>query len=462
MLQEAEFAVLRNLDARYVRWHLIDPARQVAEIYPPTKGKTSWDFSHLDADMIPFLEASKGQEPIINFTIVPFWMFKTGQPIPHSDIPADPALRAAYLEASCKELVDPTGEELGNYFARIVSWYTKGGFTDENGIYHYSGYHYDMPWWGVLNEVDGMTPEQYTLCYDAIVSAVREVSPKTKFVGISLGLPSFQPEYFEYFLNPKNHRPGIPLDMVAYHFYAGAYGLGGSTEQETIAEWQYTFFTQAAGFLSTVRYIESIRQRLSPSTRVDLDELGALVANDAASLGNPEKAKAFPSSYWNLDGAICAYLYVELAKLGIDVATASGIYDLPHGLPGHLPTITFIDPETGAVHSPVHVLQLLKDNLGPGDRLVSTENPADPNGSWFSGLSSSDVAVQAFETAKGRRLLAINKRLHAINLDLSGVGSVGETKVVDEQSGDNPARPIKLNGNILRLEPFAVAVVDLE
>jgi len=25
---------------------------------------------------------------------------------------------------------------------------------------------------------------------------------------------------FEYFLDPRNHRPGTPLDMISYHFYA--------------------------------------------------------------------------------------------------------------------------------------------------------------------------------------------------------------------------------------------------
>src|SRR5687768_5662656 len=44
-LQEKEFAVLRELSAKYVRWHLINASRHVAAIYPPTKSRTSWDFS---------------------------------------------------------------------------------------------------------------------------------------------------------------------------------------------------------------------------------------------------------------------------------------------------------------------------------------------------------------------------------------------------------------------------------
>jgi len=87
----------------------------------------------------------------------------------------------------------------------------------------------------VLNEVEGeheMTPERYTQLYDVIVWAIREVSPKTKFAGMALGLLSFEPGFFEYFLNPKNHRPGIPLDIIAYHFYAGYFA--GSSKKETI------------------------------------------------------------------------------------------------------------------------------------------------------------------------------------------------------------------------------------
>ena len=42
------------------------------------------------------------------------------------------------------------------------SWYVNGGFTDENGVRHESGYHYKFPVWEVLNEVESehtTTPE---------------------------------------------------------------------------------------------------------------------------------------------------------------------------------------------------------------------------------------------------------------------------------------------------------------
>jgi hypothetical protein len=49
---------------------------------------------------------------------------------------------------------------------------------------------------------------------------VRAVSPGTKFVGASLAHPREAPAFFEHFLDPKNHAPGTPLDMISYHFYA--------------------------------------------------------------------------------------------------------------------------------------------------------------------------------------------------------------------------------------------------
>ena len=82
-----------------------------------------------------------------------------------------------------------------------------------------------------------------------------------KFVGLALAEPGANPRMFEYFLNPQNHQPGIPLDMISFHFYAVP------TADQTPDVHQYTFFTQADRFLDVVRYIQDIRQRLSPATR---------------------------------------------------------------------------------------------------------------------------------------------------------------------------------------------------
>src|SRR5439155_26885117 len=87
------------------------------------------------------------------------------------------------------------------------------GFTDEYGKQHEAGYHYSIPYWEVLNEVDfehRMTPQTYTRLYDAIVTAMKKVEPELKFAGVSLAIPAQNPDFFEYFLNGKNHEPVVP------------------------------------------------------------------------------------------------------------------------------------------------------------------------------------------------------------------------------------------------------------
>jgi hypothetical protein len=107
------------------------------------------------------------------------------------------------------------------------------------------------------------------------------------------------------------------------------------------------------------------------------------------------------------------------------------------------------------------VLQLIKRNFAPGDKLVFTQDSSDSMGSLFPELSSSDVAVQAFETSKGRKLLIINKRLREVNLNLAKIGPIGTTTIVDEKSRGGAPHTMPPNGEILHLRPFAVAVVEV-
>ena len=58
--------------------------------------------------------------------------------------PADPN-QVVWDYTQGTELRDPSGKELGDYYGRLVSWYVNGGFTDENGVRHVSGYHYRLP-----------------------------------------------------------------------------------------------------------------------------------------------------------------------------------------------------------------------------------------------------------------------------------------------------------------------------
>jgi Glycosyl hydrolases family 39 len=437
-IHDSIFAALHALGCDYVRYvpWLPYPRLGVAELQPPTRQKTSWDFSVIDPMTLDFLNATKGHSVILNFSTIPAWMYKTSQPITYPDDPY--AVFWDYTQGSIPR--DTTYGEIANYYARLYSWYTKGGFTDELGRRHESGYHYDVPWWEVLNEVDfehGNTPQSYTRLYDAVSGAIKKESPNTKFVGMALAY-SDRPEWFEYFLDPRHHKNGTPLDMISYHFYAL-----GSTEKGTDVM-QYTFWDQADGFLKGVKFIESIRKRLSPATKTTIDELGSILDNDNEA---PDRKTPIPDAYWNLSGALYAYTYLALAHLGIDIVGESQLV----GYPTQFPSVSMINWKTGRPNARYWVLKLLKDNFGPGDKFVN------------SGLKGNDpdaeaITLQAVTTGKGNRLLLINKRNKTIRLVLPNEFRGTKIRMVDPSTGDEKAAGSVVTESPIELKPFVVAV----
>jgi hypothetical protein len=432
------YQAVKELGADYVRYvpWLPYPRLGVAELEPPTKEKTSWDFSLIDPMTKDFMAATEGHSTVMNFSTIPAWLFETEKPVTY---PADPN-KVYWDYTQGTELKDKSMKDLGDYYARLVSWYTKGGFTDENGKEHHSGYHYNFPVWEVLNEIDfehKMTPKQYTDRYDAIVSAIHEVSPDTKFMGLALADPSGNPAMFEYFLNPANHKPGTPLDYISYHFYASP------TRGEDLNTWQYTFFDQADKFLATARYIESIRLRLSPTTKTDTDELGVILPTDDDSNHGKAEAK-IPALYWNAAGSLYAYLFVELTKMGIDVIGESQLV----GYPTQFPSVSMIDWDNGKPNARFWVLRLIKDNFHAGDKLVATRS------------EGGDIESQGFSTPSGNKLLLLNKRNHNVTVTLPAGSDGKQVKIVDEGSGEGTPREEKVGGTHLTLTPFSVAVVN--
>ncbi len=439
-IHDSIFKALHDLQGDYVRYvpWLPYPKLGVAELDPPANGKTSWDFSLIDPMTIDFLNATQGHSVILNFSTIPQWMYKTDKPVSY---PADPN-QVVWNYEQGSELRDPSGKEVADYFGRLLAWYTQGGFTDELGVHHASGYHYKIPYWEVLNEPEGEhnpSPEAYTKLYDAIVLAMRQVQPATKFVGLALAFPGGNPHFFEYFLDHKNHQSGIPLDFISYHFYASP-----SADQSPEVQ-QFTFFDQADGFLNTVRYVEAIRKRLSPETRTTIDEIGSISADDGEQ-GNPgHVVKPIPNSYWNLSGAMYAYIFGNLTSMGVDVAGESQLV----GYPTQFPSVTMIDWTTGKPNARYWVLKLLRDNFGPGDRLVESDS------------GNSSVYSLAVITGGGKhRLLLVNKRDRPVDLKIAGARGA-QDQYVDQTTAFAPPTSMTLESDNLTLNGLSVAAITL-
>lgn len=438
LIHDAAFAAMKELGADYVRyvpWHPY-PKLAVGELEPPTSDKTSWDFSLIDPMTLDFLAATEGHSRILNFSTNPAWMYRTEKPVAY---PADPD-KVGWDYTQGKDLRDPSGEELAAYYARLVSWYTRGGFTDELGRRHDSGYHFSIPFWEVFNEIDiehQPTPKEYAARYDAIVGALHAIDPKMKFVGMALAFPERHPEMIEYFLDHAHHRPGTPLDMISYHFYATP------TREQTAADWQYSFFDQADRVIASIRFVEAIRKRLSPETRTTIDEIGTILPTDWHPDTPYDPGPPIPPVYWNASGALFAYFYIEAAKLDIDIVGESQLV----GFPSQFPSVTMVDWTTGAPNARFEVLRLLHEHTGAGIQRAATR---------FLG---SDIDAQALIGTGGKQLLLVNKRNRPIVVELPAGFIRGSILTVDESTGN--ARPVakEWSGATLTLAPFAVSAL---
>jgi hypothetical protein len=437
-IHKATFKALKELEAdyiRYVPWFPY-PKLAVAELDPPEKDKTSWNFTYLDSTMEAFMEATKGHPVVINFSTTPAWIWKTDSVVTY---PADP-YKTCWTYNQGTQLRDTTMKEVSDYFTRLFSWYTQGGFTDELGKFHKSEHFYKIPYWEVLNEPDlehNISPRIYTKMYDAIVSKLKKLSPDTKFVGLSLSRVR-NPEYFEYFLNPKNHQPGIPLDGISYHHYSQPSWTWNDQPMEV---YQYTYFEKAEAFFDRVRYIENIRKRLSPNTITMINEIGTMTHAPKDGIYN------IPDNYWNLSGSLYAYIYLELTKIGIEVAGESQMV----GYPTQFPDVSMMNWKNGNPNARFWILKLLKDNFGPGDKLV--------NATYNNALG---VYVQGFITKKGKKLLLINKKNIETPLQLPDEAKNAQISFVDITTGEKPPMKSQLTGNSITLRPYAVAVVLLK
>ena len=442
-IHEQLFGALKDLQADYAHYqpYNVFPRLAVAELQAPANGKTYWDFSLMDPIAEDFIKATAGHPVVFNIGTLPAWIFKTRDPVSIPQNPDEPYW--TYSEFNELKLDARTLKLAAEYQARLASWYMAGGFIDEFGKRHESGHHYDIEYWEVLNDPDfegSLSPADYTRLYDAIVAAVRKVAPRIKFMGPAVG-DLAHAHYFSYFLDPANHEAGIPIDMLSYHVFLMP------DVDESPAVMAYTFYQQADKFLLAAGYIDLLRQHFQPHAGTDVVDIASMLPDPLA----PKLAQPIARSYWNLSGGIFAYLYAKLAVLGVDVVGASELIDSP----GIVAASTLVDWDTGRPNARYWVTKLLRENFGPGDKLVRplpyTVLQPDP---------APQVFVQGFITPRGeRKILLINKRETPFAVKVPRAAH-GTLQLVD-QATDASAVKRPLTTDTLQLPPLAVAVVTV-
>ena len=377
-----------------------------------------------------FYASTPNASHIINFSTTPDWMWNFTAPYiyPHDVNTIDDSYNSG------TQLSDPTLKQVGDYYARLVSWYVHGGFTDECGVYHHSGHHYDIEYWEVLNEPNSehhIMPAYYNKIYDAVVTAIHAVSPNTKFVGIALStppIPNTYPftDYFQGFLDPSNHETGVLLDCFSYHWYA-------QPAEGTSAAQAASSYQAVDDFLPMVAEVEAIRKQHSPTTRTLLDEVGTI---------SPDST--IPDDYWVWSGGVYAYLFSHITAMGIDCLGESQLV----GYPGQFPSVSMVNWTTGLPTARLRVLELLQQSFAPGDSLVQTNS-----------TDEDLVHGQAFMSPTGAlKLLLINKQEQPLSVDVSDFkGSTA--KSVDISTGGGPWRTETVTGSTFSIAGYATAVL---
>ncbi|KAJ5808776.1 hypothetical protein N7474_010045 [Penicillium riverlandense] len=423
-----------NNYVRYVPWFPY-PELAVVELEPPVKNgthcSTSWNFTYADQLLLDFLHSTPNVSHIINFSTTPDWMWVSDVPYtyPH-DVDA---IDWNYNNGT--KLRDPSGKEVADYYRRLLSWYVKGGFMDECGVYHHSGHHLDIEYWEVLNESEAeheIDIGLYNTLYDVITEAIHEVSPSTQIVGLAMA--SRNATRVAGFLNPENHKPGTPLDWISYHFYSTP---SNSTTQREAAQ----SFQMAEQLVGEVEAIEAVRKRISPRTKTTMDEIGTMDPMGSTTI---YPGYTIPEEYWVWSGGVYAYVFSRMALLGIDVVGESQL----SGYPGQYPSVSLIYWKTGLPTARLRVLQLIQHSLKPGDKLVKTGN------------DNAQLHVQGFVTPEGQqKVLLINKQDKNAVVQVPGFQKA-KAETVDVSTGGGPWRTEEVDGSSVKVPPYAVVILS--
>jgi uncharacterized protein (TIGR03437 family) len=187
----------------------------------PETAPGQWDFSQLDAVVIPLLGLGD-HSPEFQVAVAP-----------------------SFMNDSQGHLLRSHYQDFANFAANLVRYYNSGGF-DAGGKHYQSSSPYHITWWGIFNEpnINGLSADDYVALYNVVVPAMQAADPNIKFVAVELS---------DFGNEPQNMMPTFVqkvtahVDVVATHYY-------GSCNQ---ADPDQTVFDAISYFIDHVIYIYS-------------------------------------------------------------------------------------------------------------------------------------------------------------------------------------------------------------
>lgn len=453
-VHDASFQLLKELKpkhVRYVPWFPY-PKLGVCELDPPSGVGTdacvsSWDCTLPDQLMEDVWTAIDGDnsDAIPNFSTPPTWLYS---PTSYG-YPSDPHKTDYRYNKGRAPAQNLTA--LGDYYGRLLAWYTKGGVHDECGKYHESGHHFNITIWEVYNEViheHAQTVESYTKDFDAIVQGIRrwaDPEHRIRFVGINhanIDTQATVQAWAKYFLDPSNHEDGArdALNFIGYHSYPTN---GGYTSNP--ASFAH-LFEYVDTFVAEVQGTNELLAGISPATKTMLDECGTLAGKMLPDRSNPLSGPL----YWVASGASFVYLYARVAALSGDGIPVVGMSQLMDDN-GQEPGVSMIDWNNGKGTARYWALRLLRENCQTGDVFLPT-----------SATGGTAVFAQGLRSSSGEcRVLLVNKQWSTAEVTLTGAAGC-TAQVVDATSNEDPPRSMDCDSDgRIELDAYATAVVTL-
>jgi len=510
---------LSNLGSDFVRFApwFANPRVVVPELTPSdctaSQPATNWNSTYFDQVMADFMSGVCGEDAVNGecthsvvqqLSTMPEYMYVGGDTSPLPSYPWN-TTNPFDKYAAGGALVDTSCGQMARYFGRLVGWYTNGGFYDECGHWHPSGFKYK--WWGlsVLNENEhNIQPGNgvaYTTCYDAVLLEVRKANADITLVGPEIVGGSWSWPYMEYFLNASNHANKQYPPVASYHWFGGYFA--NSTGEAVIQKWLHDYYDPAGIVQNIAKTINATKQE----TEVVLNEFIPFINDWCNCTGNeqicggqvlPEKCPSFEEIAtgggatdstlkkgvganratwsWNAAAAVFALGYASLAELGYKYVGADQL--VGGAWPDNEPAVSCLDWQTGEPNAKYYAIQLLASTVGtsapktivasnvtvvsgtmsqpqsPPPRDTSQPTPArfleatfsSPSGKTASSSSPpppppSPLWVMPYTMNNTRGILLINLKGSTVDLELQGISKGTATVIEVATTGPDAQEP---------------------
>jgi hypothetical protein len=412
-----------------------------------SKQHTYWNFTLLDQQMLDYWDAVGGQDSpqIPNFSTPPTWLYDNASWGYNSVCTsANTCKYRGYEKGSAPASAHGGLSALGDYYGRLLAWYTRGGFHDEYGEFHASGHYLNITIWEIYNEVDyehGHTPQSYTEDFDAIVAGIRRLADPNKTIAfVGLSLPNIDDEatvvkWAEYFLNASNHAVEArdALQYIGYHAYpTSKFPMHSDNDMSQMFAYVDEFVDRK------VQAVQAVVDRLSPHTITLLDESGVT---------GPLVGGIDAPTFWVAGGSYWAYLWARAAAAQgarVGVVGQSQFMDSPDREPG----VSMMDWRNGNGTAKYWINRMVIEEVALGDLFVQTT------------IDTTKVYAQGFvHVSDGSwRVLLINKQNAESTVTVADAVSA---RVVDGRSNEGEPRAEALHGGQITLAPFATAIVNV-